>query len=359
MDILKLAPETYLPIDIIEGFSSKIWTERYIDPGEVELHTGDIERIRNLLPKGTFISLRDTREVVIIDNLEIKKSKGSSELVLKGKTFDYFMNQRNLDFNNANYPEDHVGVGMATGKWDEVAVDVINNAMYTTTDHGGDQVPNFSAMTSVDFGMVPKPTEDIDSGVDKGGLYPYILNILNKKNYGIRTLRPLDETEKLRLDIYNSKYPKIVSFRYDLGDFPDPSYIDTNREYKNVALVECPLGRRVVYAPGWDNTTARGLDRRMMYVDASDVTSIASGDTLTDRLTRRGIRELAKFNRTQFFSGQISPLTEYKYKVDYDLGHKIDIQADYGIKQTLMVSEFIRTEDSNGDRGFPTLVEVS
>lgn len=59
---------------------------------------------------------------------------------------------------------------------------------------------------------------------------------------------------------------------------------------------------------------------------------------------------------TMMFQGDLSILSPYKYKVHYDLGDTVSLFGDYGYASTMIVAEYVRTEDAQGDRGFPGLV---
>lgn len=60
-------------------------------------------------------------------------------------------------------------------------------------------------------------------------------------------------------------------------------------------------------------------------------------------------------SRLTMFTGDISDLSPYKYKTHYDLGDTITLNGDYGKTSQMVVQEYVRTEDINGDRGFPGL----
>lgn len=72
--------------------------------------------------------------------------------------------------------------------------------------------------------------------------------------------------------------------------------------------------------------------------------------------TKMAQRILSQRKKVNMFAGDISTLSPYQYKTDYDLGDTIMLYGDYGFKQKMVVQEYVRTEDANGDRGFPGLV---
>jgi hypothetical protein len=61
-------------------------------------------------------------------------------------------------------------------------------------------------------------------------------------------------------------------------------------------------------------------------------------------------------SRVKVVSGDISDVSPYKYKVHYGLGDYVTLVGDYGISSKMLVKEYIRTEDADGDRGYPGLV---
>lgn len=66
--------------------------------------------------------------------------------------------------------------------------------------------------------------------------------------------------------------------------------------------------------------------------------------------------ELKAKRRLKMFSGNISPMATYQYRVHYGLGDTVSLYGDYDEVQKMIVAEYVRTEDENGDRGYPGLV---
>lgn len=75
-----------------------------------------------------------------------------------------------------------------------------------------------------------------------------------------------------------------------------------------------------------------------------------------EEVAKAGQRELKKARRVDMFAGDISTLSPYVYKTHYNLGDTVMLYGDYGKSAPMIVSEYVRTEDINGDRGFPGLV---
>jgi hypothetical protein len=68
------------------------------------------------------------------------------------------------------------------------------------------------------------------------------------------------------------------------------------------------------------------------------------------------LRVLRRARRVAQLAGDVSPYTPYQYKEHYNLGDTVSVYGKYKESQKMIVSEYIRTEDSEGDRGYPGLV---
>lgn len=67
------------------------------------------------------------------------------------------------------------------------------------------------------------------------------------------------------------------------------------------------------------------------------------------------LRELKKARRVSLLSGDVSPISPFRIRRDYNLGDKVTITSDYAPPENVIVSEYIRAENtSDGDRGYPT-----
>jgi hypothetical protein len=97
-----------------------------------------------------------------------------------------------------------------------------------------------------------------------------------------------------------------------------------------------------------------GFDRRVLTVDASDIT-LSAGTALDAALLQRGKEELAKTRAFQAFDGEINTNSQYKYQVDYWLGDLVEMRNVDGVANQMRVTEQIFVSDKEGDRSYPTL----
>jgi hypothetical protein len=55
--------------------------------------------------------------------------------------------------------------------------------------------------------------------------------------------------------------------------------------------------------------------------------------------------------------GQIVPDIQFKYGVDYNLGDIVEVEAPSSTITKARVTEYIRTQDKEGERSYPTLTK--
>jgi hypothetical protein len=57
--------------------------------------------------------------------------------------------------------------------------------------------------------------------------------------------------------------------------------------------------------------------------------------------------------------GETSPISEYKYGTDYKMGDILELESFTGALSKARVTEFIRSQDSNGEKAYPTISVIS
>lgn len=401
------------------GYDSMIWTERYLENGEFELKTPYVKRTLAQLPEGALLSHRDTREVMLVESRLITTTDDGDILTVKGRSLTSFVDYRYLEgpypkkkYKMARQYQAHdaalvllwncfvnTTTNDATRPGDNALRDIL------------DTVPDTCVTDSTNFnGVVRK------RWLTGGQMGPQLRSLLDEENVGFRTIRPNtgtakvvsitksdladdngivtrttdDNVTKLRWDIYNGQdrrrqgpSPKEVIFNYDSGHIEDPTYLYSIENYNTMAFVISETGVKKYYRDRPEDAPKSGLDRRVIWVDGGEVETKkvpqkkASNETqaefetrrdniideneaaredFRDDLDRAGKSALKKSDRVLLMDGKVSPDCPHKYKVHYDLGDSVTLVGRYDFDQTMRVSEYVRTDDAEGDRGFPGLV---
>lgn len=200
----------------------------------------------------------------------------------------------------------------------------------------------------------------------------------------------------LRFDVYSGiDRSATVQFSQLQGHMEKPSYLKSNQDYKSNATLMSGVISGDVAITG--TTTLSGLRRRVLPFDAGNPelppeperpqdprknATAAEKEEWKDDIdkwktkhakwkTKRAAiitkfrneqilaaqREIRLHRRVNMFSGDVSALSPFKYKTHYDLGDKVTLVDEARRTAKMVVSEYVRTEDATGDRGFPGLVE--
>ena len=447
MDVVRLGERyttSYLPDELVEGYSSCIWTERFTTPGEFEIKTPHIRETRLLLPEDTLISHLDTDEVMMVETHDIATNEeGVPELVVRGRDIKGMLDHRWIESNyqkKRKMRKNYSAVdGLAVLLWNafdnSTTADVTRgdpnpwdddpaNNNYTNADIPKDRIPNIAITDSV-----PVDGAGVVKGwwLTEGLLAPQFIAFANKYDIGLRAIRPgsgsdarivsvatalatrgtvsevfTNNITALRFDLYKgvdrsqgqSVNPK-VSFSTLQGDLSQAQYLWSKKDYKT--LVE--IISSVAVADQARNATERaytGWQRRLDVLDAgspdippeperpkdprknaTQAEKNAFQDALDawrekhDKWVNKKNAIIADFKadaiddaagllklkrRVAMLSGTVSTLTPFQFKEHYGLGDKVSIVGDYDMAEDMIVEEYVRTDDENGDRGYPGLV---
>lgn len=209
----------------------------------------------------------------------------------------------------------------------------------------------------------------------------------------------VEDVQALRFDIYNGvDKTRTVKLSTLQGHLDSPAYLMSKLDYKTI--VEMRAGENVRIGDIVRNTTPgdanlEGWKRRVMDFDAgtpdipdapekpreprANATAAQRAayrnaldnwqdkqarwqnkrdrivDDFKEEETKNARRALKKRRRIDMFTGAASDLSPFKYKTNYDLGDLVMLRGDYDKYVTMQVVEYVRTEDANGDRGYPGL----
>lgn len=349
MELYTLSPTTNLRENLIETFDSFIWTERYSSLGDVQLVVEpSIKNITTLIP-GTILGTNVSDIIMIIDSVERSEdSDGKNVLKINGSSFESVLDNRLAKKQYSGYSTNVVWKITGTpGNIIKTMFDwvCINPAGLDVKDN----IPN---MTSENLSTIATSYE---VSIEPGTLYQRIKEVADDFGLGFRILNTVGGSKKFQIyEGVDRSGAGGVAFSEELDNLSSTSLYTSSHGHKNVAYVVGANGYVIVDRLGNLNPTISGLDRSVLYVDATDIDDPA-GTTLTNLLKARGKQELAYYKKISLFDGQIDPDGIFKYKIDYDLGDLVAFKGDDNVKQSMMVTEYIYTYDSNGYRAYPTL----
>jgi ReqiPepy6 Gp37-like protein len=348
--------------ELFENFESLIWTERYKQYGDFEMHIASTYRARSLLKAETLLALDRSRRVMKIQSVEDgNDSENRRMLIVKGRSLETLMYDR--------VAKESLSDLTTSPKWTitgltatEVARKIFHDICVTGILSPYDVVPFIYEGTFAEASNIPEPLDLVTVDIEPTTVYDAIVQLADIWDFGFRILRQGDMS-KLWFDIYmgsdrttgQTVLPAVV-FSPQLDNLQDTKELVTTEGAKNVAYVYSPNGFQMVYADGVD-TDVDGFERRVLVVDANDITDEAYPipADLTAALIQRGVNELAKARTYQAFDGEISQASQYKPGRDYNLGDLVEMRNSDGATNQMKVTEIIYASDSQGERSYPTL----
>jgi len=387
MDVLRLSGSTYRPDAIVEGYTSMIWTERFKNFGSFELKTSKIEETFELLPLGSGITLLDSDEVMQVENHSLERTGGSSELTVTGRTIETFLENRIMK--STVYGASWFPIQPYR---DAEIIDLLlwNHLVNATGQDPTEFNKTIYTDTAVTGVVVTDSTSIADTtklwALEAGEVYPKVQNFLGLTKLGVRNIRAKGSSAKVvnfdtssassrgtisktttnniwthRIDVYhgtdrtaNQTIREPVIFNYEAGHIDSPKYLVSNENVKNVATVISAIGGGEV----WAGAAQSGAYKKAMLIDAG---TPAQGQNTTDFLNaavQKATIELAKHEQVVLFDGTISSSAPYKYGRDYFLGDYVTLMGEYNFQESMMISEYIRTSDMQGNRAFPGLTRL-
>lgn len=368
---------------IIDGFSSVIWTERYYGDSEVEMSVPlSIDMIQKL-SVGTLLGLDDSDEIMILETMNVE----GGNIKVKGIALLPWMNNRFVRA-SASHDDKHWPISGGSAGW------TLWNIIYSmcvassdfldgTVDIGVDN-PQELAIPGLGLADYDDSGSDISVAVPYGPVYNAMKEIATtyeigmqiilldvtdvSYSLGFRSYKGLDRTSG---QTGNSQ----VRFSPQMDSLTDIKELQSIAALKTLVYVYAPSLKPNESAdppevdlrgdPGLSRLTGSeytGFDLRALMVFADDLTTDkvgGSASTLLDILNSRADEALTSNSFVIAVDGEIVPESQFKYGIHYNLGDIIEVQGNSGAIQTARITEFIRSQDSTGEKSYPTVTMIS
>lgn len=345
---------------VIEGYKSFIWTERYAAWGDIKIDTPANQKNRSLLAPGTMLAQADSTYVMTIETItDAVGDDGAENLEVVGRSLEAILDDRVAM--SADQVDDIVTnpKWVLTGTPGNIARAIFQAICVDLALDTGDGIPFYHSGTLLPTGSIDEPAETITANLDPTSVYNAVKTVCNTYNLGFRLVRN-GEAGQIYFEIYtgddhtsDQTDRDAVIFSPNLDNLEDVTKLTSNAAYKNLAYVVGKDQVSIVFGVGED-TTAAGFERRVLVVNASSVDATSVAD-VEGALSQAGLDALAQHRKVYQFDGKISENGPYKYGVDYKLGDLVEEQDATGFGNQMLVTEQIFVSDDTGDRSYPTL----
>lgn len=352
--IWKYENDTFTRVSVIDNATSIIWVKRYYTAGEFELYIAASAELLELFDGDIFITRDDTTTAMYVESVRLDTNDETGDyLTIKGHSAEIMLSWRIVMqdvYSSDNTTAEHIVRDLLT-TW------IIQPSPILVSD---DYIPFLT------LGAARGYTDTLTAQYTGKGLLDVISGICNTFNYGIEFAwngsgftvnlykgvdRSVDQTENT-----------FVIFSPDFENLGKTEYLRDKSRFANSAIIggEGEGTARtfaVVYPDG-----VKGFYRRTIYVDARQSSSDTEGGELTPNQYRKQLQAagqdaIDERKITRSFSGEILNYNAYKYGVDYNLGDKVSIINEYGVRGNATITEITEVEDGTGYKLVPTLSE--
>jgi hypothetical protein len=362
---------------MVNGYDSATWTEKFRDASDFVIVGGLDSNLEAQLPIGNLISHVDTEEVMVIENHQIKVGKDKSEVVISGRGFETFLENRIVGSNRA-WP----ATSFPQSQWSLIGNrnDVIARQMIAEHIDWQDLIMDSDSLAYVNTyvdGFISelfKPMFDpVESEFTRDTVYKHVIDLLAIDNLGFTAVRPtgknyddgLDQPTRYGADYVTLKiYPGFertqdVVFSHELGDIEEAEYLRSNKSLKTSCLVVSRWFVVMVHGP------EANYSRRTMVLDAKDLDEQYDQvpwppiDARTKAImSQRGRAAIQKKRAVAISSIKINQTQQsFKYREHYNLGDLVTVHGEYNSSSVQQVMEHVEIEDENGSVSYPTLTE--
>ena len=339
MEIRVYEPKGLKYLGSIENHTSLIWTRRYYEPGEFELHAPITEKNLRLLAKGNIITKRDSTEAGIIEDIENEESDIKNEATRKGRFLSSYFG--------------HLLIGTVTNP--TVNFNGFAEVGMRQLVSGAPPIPR------VNLGAIQGFTERVEFQATMKNLLIYLTKLAKSSALGYR-LRPDFKQKKLFFEVYKGidrtisqgKNPRVI-FSEGYENLNNAIYKYNDQMYRTQAIVggEGEGAARVYVTVGGGS----GLDLRQLFVDAKDMTSEGlTPQAYRAALAQRGLEKLAENGIAENMECETEAEINFKYKFNYDLGDIVTVEKrSWGIKMNQRITELTEYHQYGGMFVAPTL----
>lgn len=355
---------------VVDEFSSLIWTERYGSAGDFNLVLPATPKTIDDIQEGTFLSITGSREVMLVDSQLIENGR----MTLSGNTLLKFLNERIVRTSGDHEDRAWTIVGSPAGvamgvvvKFACIEGDLINDTLDFYKIGGPlNDIPGLS------LGTTDASGPNITAALPFGPLYDALVTLASTYELGmslyLSSVTALDYELKFMtykgLDRTGDQTDRpLVRFSPIMDSLMNLKELRSISGYKTAAYAFAPANPNgfpvpsgKAYIPG--TSAYSGFDRRVLMVFADDLsTETVNGDpaVLAAILAQRAADALANNNYIKILDGEVVPQSEFQYGVHYGLGDIIELQGQSGLTQKARITEYIRSQDSTGERAYPTV----
>lgn len=348
----RLENDTFTKVAVIDNATSVIWVKRFNAVGEFEIYIKASEKLLNLLEGDIFIIRDDSNVGMYVEKVQLNTDDENGDYItISGHSAEGLLSWRVIQravYSSNTTTAEHIIRDLIKNKW-IIYSPIINNPdgvewIQLGTDHEWDDkvTRQFTGKNLLD--VVQELCVTYNYGIEFAW---------NGAGFTVNLYKGVDRS-------YDQTENTFVVFSPEFENLGNTEFIKDTSNYANCCIVGGEgEGTQRVFVPVMpDSDNIIGFYRRYIYIDSRN----SSSDGLTTSEYRKmlkadGVEALEQQRVVTSFSGDILNYNNYTYGVDYNLGDKVSIINEYGVRGNATITEITEVEDENGYRLIPTLSE--
>lgn len=389
MDLYTLN-DGFIAQDTVDGYVSAIWTERYSTAGDCQLVLPATQENLDKLADGTMLALRGSKEVMQLQTQSIE----NNTLTVVGNTITEFFNQRVVWYANPtdSTPENRIADYTVTSEnLGQFMADVVGKMVIHPVTLGGAYAPAdlnwpYEAIAHLSLGSIDTSDAPARWSIPIGPLYDGLAKLASDNGLGISLyLDSADRTAgySLKFKVYKgvdhstSGAGRLIRLTPSMDSITALKEIRSIANWKNVVYVYYqgiitkhladptqpePEGfaRRVMVTNAAGEPVGHAVTSRVGYAGYPNYTTIEVGPADIAAFREQNAKDaLANNNYIRSIDGEATPISDYKFGIDYGMGDIIELESMTGLISKARVTEYIRSEDNTGEKGYPTISVIA
>lgn len=281
MNIYTLDPVTKNSQDLIEDYKSVIWNEKYADFGNFELIIAPNHPLALDLVPGTMVASTESQRLVLIRKIErTTDPDGSTLLKITGRTMESLLGDRVIFQGFEPEPLTY------RGPLGDIIKSLAARALGSNAYANADRISNIRVLNNT------TDNESMSVEVKTGSFLEILKNLCAIKRFGF-IFRP-NSDGGYTFTIEQMTIRRNIKFSTLDGTLRSPRYVIDESEYKNVAYITSKDHAALQIVSRNVALNISGFDRRVLYVEASDVdpANYNSTSELEKVLRARGVSSL-------------------------------------------------------------------
>ena len=312
-------------IGVVESFEYLRWTRRYSQCGSFECVAIATPENIALLQIGNYLWKSNDEECGIIENITLDDAEKET-VTISGRFATSLMARRII-----------WGTEILNGDLVPQICGLIQR--HLTTSASPERSIGFLDVSDL------TPYQVINEQTSYKNLMDTICGLCDAKETGLKTTYNPD-TKRFTVTFYKPADSTAV-FSKEYENITGQTYLEGAADTASIVLVagEGEGSARVLLAVGGGS----GEGRREIFVDARDLQSADFPTNYMDVLAFRGQSALAERAPVQSFDAGINPHGNLRYKVDYDLGQRVQVQSKkWGVTLFARITEIEESYDVSG-----------